>query len=369
MSFFCPEPYKNLSAKTTGDWYPCCISGEESVHYHNMNIRENKILEFYHSDFMNKLRKDQLDGNMSEEVLTNCKKCIIDERLGRRSRRLKMIDKYKNDNFDILQLDSIKIKHIGNLCNAKCLTCAPSISSYLAQELYDTGEYTGPIVIFDDITKTYLEGIKEAIPFLNSIRIVGGEPIINPRTWEFVEWLVNNKATDTQLIFTTNGKVKFKKEHILLLKNFKEIKIAVSIDAYGKRNNYIRYPSPYEKVIENINSYLELTKNIYISTCISALNVGYLDELEKDISKKFPNIPWVNDNIVQFPEIFRPEILPEEIKISYLKSSKNANKFLSLDIPSDNKKFYDMLRFLTKKDIIRNTNMYEFYPEFKKYEL
>lgn len=368
MSFFCSEPYKNLSAKTTGKWYPCCISGTESSKFHNMNVREHKILDFYNSEFMNKLREDQLNGIMSEEVKVNCEKCLIDEQYGRKSRRLRMNEKYVNEDFSKLNIDSIKIKHIGNLCNAKCVTCAPSISSYLAQELYDAGEYDGPIVIYDEVTDKYLEGLKEAIPFTNSIRLVGGEPVINPKTWEFIEWLVKNKATQTQLIFTTNAKVPFKKNHLKLLEKFDSVKIAVSIDAYGERNNYIRYPSPYKKAIANTKSYLNVTDNLYISSCISTLNVGYLDELEEDLKSTFPSVPWVIDNIVQYPHIFRPELLPVEIKEIYLESSKNAKKFLSLDIDSDKEMFESMIKFLKKKDKLRNLDLFKLYPEFKRYE-
>lgn len=368
MSFFCPEPYKNLSAKTTGKWYPCCISGTDSAKFHNMNVRDHKILDFYNSDFMNKLRQDQLNGVMSEEVKINCDKCLTDERYGRNSRRLRMIEKYKEEDFSKLNLDSIKIKHIGNLCNAKCLTCAPSISSYLAQEMYDTGEYNGPIVIYDEITETYLEGLKEIIPFTNSIRLVGGEPIVNSRTWEFIEWLVKNNATQTELIFTTNGKVKFKLEQLRLLEKFKSVKISVSIDAYGERNNYIRFPSPFNKIIDNTKTYRNITDKIIITTCVSALNVGYLDELSEFIKSEFSNTIWVKDNIVQYPVIFRPEILPYSIKEKYLSSSILAREYLSLNNSSNIETFTNLITYLLKKDKLRSTNLFKMYPEFKGYE-
>ena len=369
MSFFCPEPYKNLSAKTTGKWYPCCISGTDSSKFHNMNVKEHKILDFYNSDFMNKLREDQLKGDMSEEVKINCEKCLIDEQYGRQSRRLRMIDKYKGEDFSKLNIDSIKVKHIGNLCNAKCLTCAPSISSYLAQELYDAGEYDGPIVIYDKVTDTYLEGLKEVIPFTNSIRLVGGEPVINPRTWEFIEWLVKNNATQTELIFTTNGKVTFKKNQLKLLEKFNSVKISVSIDAYGEKNNYIRFPSPFEKVIKNTKTFFDITDKVVLTTCVSALNVGYLDELSEFISYTFPDVRWARDNVVQYPFIFRPEILPLNIKEKYISSSKLAKEYLSYKEDGDLEQFSKLIEYLLKKDNIRKTDLFKLYPEFKGYEI
>tara|TARA_X000001316_G_C922275_1_gene37290 strand:+ start:2211 stop:3341 length:1131 start_codon:yes stop_codon:yes gene_type:complete len=365
-NFFCIEPYKNISSNTEGHWKACCISNNNSIRYHNMTVDSTKVLDFYNSDFMNKLRHDQKNGIMSDIVTSNCEKCLRDEELNRNSRRINQNKKYSNVNLLKVELDSIKIKHIGNLCNAKCITCYPLASSLFAQESKELGEYSGEIILKETPTDTYLEGLKEAVPYIGSFRFSGGEPVVNKLTWEFIEWLVKEDATDIQLTFTTNGKVKFKPKQEVLLSKFKKIKLAVSLDGYGEKNFQIRFPINYNTVIENIKSYSSITDHINIITTVSNLNVGYLDELGYDLKKHF-NYPWSYNNYVTKPNIFNPNNLPNQIKQNYIKSSNIAKNILSLQKDFDIQDFYNMLNFVVKRDKIRGTNIFNILPEFKKF--
>jgi len=365
-NFFCIEPYKNISSNTEGHWKACCISNNSSIKYHNMTLDNTKVLDFYNSDFMNTLRQDQKNGTISEVASTNCEKCIKDEKLNRNSRRIIQNSRYKNANLLKIELESIKIKHIGNLCNAKCITCYPLASSLFALESKELGEYDGEIILKETPTDTYLEGLKEAIPYINSFRFSGGEPVVNKLTWEFIEWLVKENATDIQLTFTTNGKVKFRPNQKLLLKKFKKIKLAVSLDGYGERNFQIRYPIKYSTVIENIKSYSSITDHINIITTVSNLNVGHLDELGYDLKKHF-SYSWSYNNYVTKPKIFNPNNLPYQIKQNYINSSDIAKKILSLHKDFNIQDFSNMLNFVVKRDKIRGTNIFDILPEFKTF--
>ena len=325
--FFCPEPYRNLSSKTHGAWMPCCVADDESSKFHNMNIETHKLMDFYNSDYMKKLKHDQKEGIMSNEVKTTCKKCISEEKVFGTSRRLRSKPKYfiRPNRF---KLDVLKIKHIGNLCNVKCVMCMPEVSSLLAEEHYSLGLYNGPTIIKQEATLVYLEGLKEVLPKTNTLKFVGGEPLINPETWNFIEWLNKNNFHHLNLHFVTNTTKKFSKKQKDLLNRFNTISVSISIDAAGERNDYIRFPSKFDRVLEVANSYYGYyDTDLY--TCISLLNIGYIDELSNIIHSKFKDIRWnLGSNIVVKPTIFRPDILPNKIKDLYIKKSNDFSDLL-----------------------------------------
>ena len=83
MSWFCSEVYKNISSNTAGYWKPCCIGKRVN----DMKLEDTKFLDFFNSEELNQLRKDQEEGNFSELVKKTCGKCISDEANGVVSRR------------------------------------------------------------------------------------------------------------------------------------------------------------------------------------------------------------------------------------------------------------------------------------------
>ena len=252
--FFCPEPYKNISSKPYGYWQACCIASDESVKLHGMKLEDTTFLDFYHSDYMNQLREDMKIGKMSETVIKTCKNCIHSESRTGTSRRTEQLEVYNKE--DILNkkfsIDLIRLKFIGNLCNAKCVTCFPEISSLFAQEAKNLGTYDGPTIINTPLTDFYLNGLKEVLPVTKKLKFIGGEPLINKDTWKFIDWLNLNELYHLELHFTTNGKQYFKPEQEVILNKFKSIDVSISIDGIGEKNNYIRYPSPFVKIIENL---------------------------------------------------------------------------------------------------------------------
>ena len=367
-SFFCPEPYRNPSPNTQGDWMPCCIASRNSKKFHNMNIMENKFLEFYNSDYIEKLKSDQKKGILSDEVKTTCKKCLVEENNLGTSRRLNQLKRYNKAEIlgSKFKIDTLKIKHIGNLCNTKCVMCSPEVSSKLAQEHLELGLYNGPTIINQQPTLIYYEGLKEILPSTTTLKFVGGEPLINPMTWEFIDWLEQNKFFRLNLHFISNTRQSFTKQQKQQLSKFKKISISLSIDAYGDKNFYIRYPSKYEKALDNLNFFLKEGYTVDLYTCISLLNIGYLKELQDDIYKKIGSIEWnLGSNIVTNPSIFRPDILPNKIKTEYLNADNTFDHILKKD--EDLNLFTKTLQYLTTLDKHRGTDVFSLWPEFKEF--
>lgn len=368
--FFCPEPYRNISSKSYGYWQACCIASNESVKLHNMKLDDTSFMEFYNSTYMKTLRKDMLEGNMSHTVKTTCQQCIHNEKTTGESRRTQSNLIYNKEEIltSGLVIDLIRIKHIGNLCNAKCVTCFPEVSSLFAQEATKLGNYNGPTVIQTIPTDTYLEGLLEVLPFTKIVKLIGGEPLVNPLTWEFIEWLEVNKLTHLEIHFTTNGRQFFTEKQLKLLKKFHKIKVSISIDALGAKNDYIRFPTDFKTAIENIKKFRNNVDICDTYTTVSILNIGYIKELKDYIDVELPHIGWNCGTIVETPAIFRPNNIPNEVKQQYLDNIYDDERFPKIiESPFDEALFSKTISFLKTLDKHRKLNLLDNWPEFKKY--
>ena len=322
-----------------------------------MHINTTKFMDFYNSDYMQTLRQHQELGTMSDTVLRTCKSCIRNERVSGKSRRTDLIAKP----YDLDVIENIKVKHIGNLCNLKCVMCFPEVSSLFAQEAGQLGEYDGDIVIKHDPTETYLAGLAEVLPRVKEIRLIGGEPVINPMTWQFVGWLKDNNFSHLKLHFTTNGTRTFTKQQKELLSFFSDVDIIFSIDAIGKKNDYIRYPSKFSELEKNLKDTKSFVSHVNIHSCVTMLSIGYLEEV---VEYFWDTDVVVGDGITK-PEFLSPEIMPYSIKEQYTSSIPHIKKIL--EAKPDYSKFMEGMIFLKKRDQYRGNNLLDMWPEFKDY--
>jgi glutamate-1-semialdehyde 2,1-aminomutase len=170
--------------------------------------------------------------------------------------------------------------------------------------------------------------------------VLGGEPLIMTQVLEMLEFLVHEKlAKDIVLRVVTNCTV-CNDRLLALLSEFKEIKISLSIDGIGKVNDYIRFPSHWNKIEENALKFingLPLEKAYFDIQCTFQLyNSIYLPEL----------ISWYNQ-ILQSRKLTRKNsklyfnrlFKPEEFEISLLPISARETLitqleyYLTTDIP------------------------------------
>lgn len=349
--FFCSEIYKNLSSNTKGYWKPCC----NAKPVNNMRIDDTKFMDFFVSDEMEKLRQQQGKGELTDFLKHTCAKCISDERNGVISRRQR-----SNRSSDLTTIDSIKIKHIGNLCNQKCIMCGPKCSSALALEERKHFDYEGEIIISTNPNDIYLEGLKDVLPRVKMLKFVGGEPLINPMTFEFIDWLDDNKFHHLQLKFTTNCSKRFTDKQREKLSRFTRVHMLCSLDAFGDRCEYIRYPMKYEKAIENVLAFRK-EYSVRITSCISIVNFGYMKEFINHL-KSFAQYPIFN--FVNFPANLSPANIPINIKESY----DLTDECLSIKKVNPNHElFLDGIRFLKQRDKVRGNCLIDHCPEFEKY--
>lgn len=199
----------------------------------------------------------------------------------------------------------------GHTCNFKCMYCVPSISSSITKEYMEYGHYPelphhsldilnqhGLMPIPKDDVNPYVEAFwkwwPDLIKDLKVFRITGGEPLLNPSTFKFLEFIQDNPQPELSFSINSNlgvpdaqlNKLLLLMKNILKDKKVKGFEFYTSVDTFGKCAEYIRYGLNYEKYIENVEKVLtelpETTKIVFMCTYNSLSVVGFRDFL-KDI--------------------------------------------------------------------------------------
>ena len=345
---------------------------------------------FVNSDFMKSLRHDMLNGDWHDK----CLRCKIREDEGFSSRR--------NDYNGILASDKLDftLKHMeinfGNRCNLKCRMCNPSTSHLLAKEWPKLGiddnrhydkKFETPYVINLVSLTSMVELHKGTI---KTIRMHGGEPLVVPEHDQFLVWLVeNNLNKNIKISYTTNGTI-LTNRLIELWKKFDHVSIAISVDAVGKLNHYIRYPTNWDILNENMKKFDQLAKNanidVTITPTIQALNVTRIHEILSWM-RQFENIrklPWVKTvvnpkslDLRLIPKNLRQysaEKLLEELHITCgsevndlaYKKIKQLAKMMR-DSAELKDRFQDFIDTNMKFDKVRKTNLFDVLPELEPY--
>ena len=393
LDFYCPLPFSHFSSSPDGRYKPCCVA--KAAPY---TTADKSPLEFFRSDVMEDLRDDMKSGRISDHVIHYCKRCLITEAQSGHSKRIEELKKHgRTETTD--RFNSIKLKLFGNLCNLKCVMCAPLQSSRWAAEVI---EY-GPIELDDpdvpdsgrhevaDATKWPIAGfasdrcvlspfqamdkdkfhrdMEYIVPRLKTLEFTGGEPLINQDILDFIRWIVQKGWNrDLKLKFVTNGTC-FAKD-LTFLGHFKAVRLSISVDGVGARGEYLRYGTKWSQLEENIRRYRDIPNlKVTGNTCITALNIGHLDRIFEFFASV--KVPFKLSNILVGPRYLRALNLPNVIKRRYrerLAKTKWAGDMgialRILDKDEDIPHFTTMLRYLEALDARRQTDVKALWPEF-----
>lgn len=309
-----------------------------------MNLRDHTIEEVWNSPQMKSTRLQMLNN----EVPESCKKCFREESLGIKSKRNWETIVWQQR----LDLDSIVAKtesdgslpvdipyfdlRLGNLCNLKCVMCSPhDSSSWIKDWKLQTPQYTNPMLKADqgwDRTMDYtwyqkgsfIESMKSQAQHIRELYFAGGEPLLIPEHYNILEFMVaNGYAKDCILRYNSNG-TEISQRLLDLWTHFKLVKFNFSIDAYGDKNDYIRYPSQWSTITENLKLLDDTPNNIIVNVAcaVQALNVLYLDELvDWKVSHNFKKINTaeygaglIGLHLVYLPSYLNVRVLPASAK-------------------------------------------------------
>lgn len=291
MSFeksFCSSPWMHMRITSNGTYEPCRWMNKSGNRKIDFNIDFNNGIQTispltYFQKSMSGLRQELLNGKSIEM----CADCYAMDQHNKPSGRLRQLLKVGvqqeyfekslasstlKDSFDYSsgnhghtnrtivdwQID------LGNFCNGACVYCSPHSSSKLATEFLKLGlTDTVPPPSWCDDEKLLKKFINDLVasPNLAYLHFLGGETVITPGFKKILAALVDaNIAKDTVIGLTTNLTV-WSESVVELLKQFKQVHLGMSIETLTPVNDYVRYPSQINSVVECLDQWVKLGKN------------------------------------------------------------------------------------------------------------
>ena len=321
-----------------------------------------------------------------------------------------------------------------NACNFKCSYCGPSFSSTWAQESKKFGAYPtqdrfndpkvleeeGKMPIHHKEYNPYVEAFWKWWPDLyrdlHTFRITGGEPLLAKDTWKILDYIIEqpnpnknlNLAINSNLGIPDNLVDKFieKIKKIEDEDRVKEFIIFTSVDAWGKRAEYIRNGLEFNRMWDNMNKIMSACPrvNITIMSTFNALSISSYKRLLDgvyDLKKEYGSTDryWVSavfldTSYLRHPfhqtiqiledDIWAPVLWDSILHMDFLGVPKFDHAFVGYsDVEiqkirrcydwmtskfKDPEKIYkqrrDFGRFFKEHDRRRGTNFEEIYPEY-----
>ena len=267
----CPFFKHAITINTRGGVRPCCV-------FDNSKLATIKLDQV---DRWKTIFHD-LDKRSKNEWLPECAGCKTLEDAGLPSMR-NTDSAWRPSGPDA---DSVGVVYwdfkINNTCNLACRMCNGASSSkweQLANTLDGLDKYHQTT-----LPDRWHKGLDSVLPLLIDARVVkftGGEPFMIPQVFRVVDYLIDEDiAPAVNLTFVTNGTQDHEK-YYEKFKKFKKVRLNISIDAVGKRFEYIRSGADWEQVKNNME---RLSKNRPANTEVSflitpgLLNENYLNE-------------------------------------------------------------------------------------------
>ena len=319
---FCILPWMHLATNASGNLRVCCNStpGKNFIRRPDgsaYKLHRDDLEEAWNSEVYKTIRQQMLDGERPEM----CTRCFREEDAGVRSARQAWNDKWKEDvkyavdaPFDIKYVDL----RLGNLCNLKCRMCNPYASNQwvkeweLVETALEPSEYDRlKNMNWPEKEKTW-ENLFSIADTVEEIYLTGGEPTIIQEQHKLLDYFID-KGTSHKIKLKYNTNLTNVPRHLIdKWSKFKRVQLNCSIDATGKLDRYIRYPSNWEKIVENFETVRQLDNvDIEIHCTVQMYNVLHLDKL---IEWALPYKHKIYFNILNHPEYLNIRCLPMQLK-------------------------------------------------------
>jgi MoaA/NifB/PqqE/SkfB family radical SAM enzyme len=370
---FCILPFIHLHINENDQVKPCC--------YASALKQYDNTFDFETDQDLNKIRQSMLEG----KKVKNCANCYKIDQLGGTSYRVRDTQEWMTRlNFTDYQKIIPKLQYYDirndNLCNLSCRICHPGASTQIAKEHKKLGwviqENTrqskmSDIINYDTVSKVY---------------VAGGEPTVMPEFKKFLEKAIKEQRTDIELQILTNG-TNCNADYFDLIKHFSNVSVTISIDGYDQVNRYIRWPSHWETIVENIHKWYTITSAVSFAIAVSIWNIVRLRELIDFLDQTFsvpvilmnPAAPILaNDERINISPFNFPN---KELVLKHLDDIKNTQSYIQeeyfqnqvkmlINGVTNNQTNIDELRSFFKYndalDASRNIHLRDYIPELEQ---
>jgi len=438
---FCVLPWIHLATRPNGDMRICCVanaSGADSGDYSVGLVKKENGLpanfsndlptEAFNNSYMKSVRKTMLAG----EVPASCLKCYKEETQGVVSKRIWETGTwFLNEKLDIAELiaetqedGSVPYKlqyldlRLGSTCNLKCIMCSPHDSSLWTadyKKVYPL--FQSPLIKkqmgWDENNHNnrwhenpeFWNQIYDQIPNIKQLYFAGGEPLLIKEHKVFLlEIIKRGYSKQISLRYNTNGTL-VSDEIIDIWKEFKKVKVGVSLDGIDNRGEYIRYPLDWKDVENNLIKLDNTPDNIQIqiACAVQILNIKHIPDFIKwKVLMKFKKINFDTNaagqvigggllgvHLVWIPTWLSLRVLPKTDKLEVRKLFAELKQWLWenytqdaefwktnpygwqrwegildwMDAEDQTNLLPDFTEYITKMDKLRSTDFKQVFPE------
>jgi sulfatase maturation enzyme AslB (radical SAM superfamily) len=159
---------------------------------------------------------------------------------------------------------------------------------------------------------------------IRELYFAGGEPLLIPEHYKILEFMVETGAAKLCVVRYNSNGLELPEKLFDLWKHFKEVKFNFSVDSVGERNDYIRYPSKWQDVVNNLKRLDDTPNNITVNIAcaiqlMNVLNVTELVHWKESMNFKKINLPpygagLIGTHLVYLPSYLNVRVLPLSLK-------------------------------------------------------
>jgi hypothetical protein len=223
------------------------------------------------------------------------------------------------------------------------------------------------------MTDVFWQDFRKILPFVRVLNFTGGEPFMMNAYWDMIDMAVQTGAAEhMELHLSSNvSAIKWDRGNIMdCFAAFQRVRLQASIDSFLVYNDYIRYPSDYDTLIENIQRIRDERPDteIVVSSVVSALSVRMMAALNLHVEGVL-GFTHSFTNVLNSPDYQKVEYLPDSVKVLYLdwggfRGEKWTDIVKLLMKPEDLDKHEMLLNRCRALDKHRGTNAPGLWPEF-----
>lgn len=367
---FCALPWIHLSTRPDGAMRVCCTANASSVQDPDStnkigggqvgvlktndgipaNLNNTALMDAWNNEYMRNVRKMMLRG----EQPPSCLKCYKEELAGVQSKRNWETAYWVNE----LGLDEIigdtkedgsvspRIRYIdlrlGSKCQLACVMCSPHDSSGWVKEwnqIYpqitnerlkqssgweNKGKLHGANYNWHMNNPRFWNQLYDQIPHMKQLYFAGGESTIIDEHYELLEEVVRRGYADKIELRYNSNAVELPDRLFELWNKFRQVKFHFSVDSLGEKNDYIRYPTKWDHLVEHMHKLDQTPDNVIVTTActVMALNIMYVPDFIKwkmgQKFRKFNSWPngagMINWHFAYWPPQLNVKVLPPDAK-------------------------------------------------------
>lgn len=296
------------------------------------------------------------------DKIAGCEKCYLQEAIGKRSLRQEANDTFGRPTDH--QLKSLELA-LGNLCNNACIMCNSAFSTkWISDEIA-----LGMLPVKHQMSNVREQTADIVLSDVEHLKLIGGETLLYQD--RLVE-LISNMPSLVSVHISTNATIEVEPDLAAVLRKIPHLNFYISIDAFGPKNEYIRYGSDWKQTTEMVLSYIDkfTLEKIRVGSVVQIANAAYLHELEEwldEISIR----KWTVDTLVQpscydirFHTVEAKNYIQQSLaKLRKEKIKETILAFMWSKQPSDT----GFWNHTDRIDSLRNQKFADVFPEIAQY--